>query len=209
MTSELARRVAFTLGALLIYRFGSHIPLAGISIPAGPLSSSQIGRISIFSLSLIPYLSAAIVIQLVSVVWGRLSSLERSGEAGRRRIARFTLILTLLLAAFQAFGIASAIQNIPGLVAEPGGWFLLSTTASMVGGVFFLVWLSEQITRHGLGNGLALILFVGIVVSLPGEVVAALELSRQGAVSGKLLQFTALLWVALVAVIVRLVIGTS
>ena len=202
MTSELARRVAFTLGALLIYRFGSHIPLAGISIPAGPLSSSQIGRISIFSLSLIPYLSAAIIIQLVSVVWGRLSSLERSGEAGRRRIARFTLILTLLLAAFQAFGIASAIQNIPGLVAEPGGWFLLSTTASMVGGVFFLVWLSEQITRHGLGNGLALILFVGIVVSLPGEVVAAVELLRQGAVSGNLLQFTALLWVALVAVIV-------
>jgi preprotein translocase subunit SecY len=201
MSFELARRIAVTLGALLIFRLGSQIPLAGISIP-GPLSSAQVGRISIFALSLIPYLSAAIIIQLVSVVWGRLSSLERSGETGRRRIARFTLILTLLLAAFQAFGIASAIQNIPGLVTEPGSWFLLSATASLVGGVFFLIWLSEQMTRHGLGNGLALILFVGIVVSLPGEIVAALELLRQGAVSGNLLLFTALLWVALVAVIV-------
>jgi preprotein translocase subunit SecY len=201
MSFELARRIAVTLGALLIFRLGSQIPLAGISIP-GPLSSAQVGRISIFALSLIPYLSAAIIIQLVSVVWARLSSLERSGEAGRRRIARFTLILTLLLAAFQAFGIASAVQNIPGLVTEPGSWFLLSATASLVGGVFFLVWLSEQMTRRGLGNGLALILFVGIVVSLPGEIVAALELLRQGAVSGNLLLFTALLWVALIALIV-------
>jgi preprotein translocase subunit SecY len=202
MSFELARRIAVTLGALLIFRFGSQIPLAGISIPHGQLSSAQAGRISVFALSLLPYLSAAIIIQLVSVVWGRLSSLERSGEAGRRSIARFTLILTLLLAAFQAFGIASAIQNIPGLVAEPGSWFLLSTVASLVGGVFFLVWLSEQMTRYGIGNGLALILFVGIVVSIPGEVAAALELLRQGAISGNLLLFTALLWVALVALIV-------
>ena len=122
---------------------------------------------SIFALFIIPYLSVAIVIQLVAVVWGRLSALERSGEAGRRKIARFTLILTLLLATFQAFGVASGLQDVPGLVTEPGGWFLLSATATMVGGVFFLVWLSEQITRRGIGNGLALLLFVGIIVSLP------------------------------------------
>jgi preprotein translocase subunit SecY len=202
MTSELARRIAITIGALLIFRLGSHIPLAGVSTQGGLLSSGSIGRISIFSLSLIPYLSAAIIIQLVSVVWGRLSALERSGEAGRRRIARHTLILTLLLAAFQAFGIASAMQNISGLVTEPGGWFLLSATATMAGGVFFLVWLSEQITRHGIGNGLALILFVGIVVSLPAEVATAFELLRQGAVSADLLLFAAVLSVAAVAVIV-------
>jgi preprotein translocase subunit SecY len=204
MTSELARRIAITIGALLIFRLGSHIPLAGISpqIQAGLLPSGAIARISIFSLSLIPYLSAAILIQLVAVVWGRLSALERSGEAGRRRIARYTLILTLLLAAFQAFGIASALQNISGLVIEPGGWFLLSATATLAGGVFFLVWLSEQITRHGIGNGLALILFVGIIVSLPADIAATFELLRQGTISGSLLLLMAVLSVALVAVIV-------
>lgn len=201
MSSELARRIAVTLGALLIFRLGSQIPVAGISIPHGQLSSIQAGRISIFALSLLPYLSAAIIIQLVSVVWGRLSSLERSGEAGRRSIARFTLILTLLLAAFQAFGIASVLQN-NRVVAEPGAWFLLSATASMVGGVFFLVWLSQQMTRYGVGNGLVLILFTGIVVSIPGEVAAALELLRQGAISGNLLLLVAFLCIALVALIV-------
>jgi preprotein translocase subunit SecY len=201
MTKELARRIAITIGALLIFRLGSQIPLAGISTQ-GLLSSAQVGRISIFSLSLIPYLSAAIIIQLVSVVWGRLSALERSGEAGRRRIGRYTLILTLLLATFQAFGIASAMQNISGLVTEPGGWFVLSATATMAGGVFFLVWLSEQITRHGIGNGLAAILFVGIVVSVPAEVATALELLRQGAISANLLLLVAVLAVAIVAGIV-------
>jgi preprotein translocase subunit SecY len=202
MSSELARRIAITIGALLIFRLGSQLPLAGISIPGGQLSTVQAIRISIFALSLIPYLSAAIIIQLVSVVWGRLSALERSGEAGRRRIARYTLILTLIIAAFQAFGIASGFQSMRGLVAEPGGWFLLSATASMVGGVFFLVWLSDQITRHGIGNGLALILFVGIIVSLPGDIAATFELQRQGAISGRLVLLLAVLSVALVAVIV-------
>src|SRR5262249_55631752 len=101
MTIELARRIAITIGALLIFRLGSYIPLPGISTQGGPLSSGHVARISIFSLSLVPYLSAAIIIQLVSVVWKSMSALERSGEAGRRRIARYTLVLTLLLAAFQ------------------------------------------------------------------------------------------------------------
>src|SRR6478735_9958017 len=121
MTSELARRIAITIGALLIFRLGSQIPLAGISTQGGLLSSGAVGRVSVFSLTLIPYLSAAIFVQLLSMVWGRLGVFERSGEAGRRRIARYTLILTLVLAALQAFGIASALQNISGLVTEPGG----------------------------------------------------------------------------------------
>jgi len=202
MRMELARRVAVTIGALLIFRLGSQIPLAGISAQGGLLSSSAVGRVSVFSLTLVPYLSAAILIQLLSVVWGRLGALERSGEAGRRRIARYTLVLTLALAAFQAFGIASALQNIPGLVAEPGGWFLLSATATMVGGVFFMVWLSEQITRHGIGNGIALVLSITILVALPTDIASAIELLRQGAVSGNLVLFNAMVWAALVAAIV-------
>lgn len=204
MTSELARRIAITIGALLIFRLGSHIPLAGIApqMQAGLLSSGAAARISIFPLSILPYLSVAIVMQLVAVVWGRLSALERSGEAGRRKIARITLTLTLLLTAFQAFGIASGLQNVPGLVTEPGGWFLLSATATMVGGVFFLVWLSEQITRYGIGNGLALILFVGIIVSLPADIAATFQLVGQGAISGNLLLLLTILSMAGVAVIV-------
>src|SRR5215470_5245695 len=131
MTQELARRIAITIGALLLFRLGSHVPVTG-NWPAG-LSSATLARMSVFALGLIPYLSAAIVIQLVSMVWGRLSSIERSGEAGRRKMMRYTLVLTLLLATFQAWGLATALQDIPGLVAEPGGWFVLSATASMVG----------------------------------------------------------------------------
>jgi preprotein translocase subunit SecY len=201
---ELVRRIAITIGALLIFRLGSHIPLTGISLHSGVLSSGVLAaqRVSIFALTFVPYLSAAIIVQLVSVVWGRLSALERSGEAGRRKIARITLILTLLLASFQAFGIASAMQDISGLVTEPGNWFLLSATASLVGGVFFMVWLSEQITRHGIGNGIALVLSVNILLSLPAEVATAIELLRQGEVSGNLVLFNAALWVVLVAVMV-------
>ena len=139
MTKELARRIAFTIGALLLFRIGTHIPVTGISMSSGPLPPGIVARLSIFSLGLIPYLTAAIIIRLLSVVWRGLNSLERSGEAGRRRIGRFTLLLTLLFAVFQAYGIAAAVQRIPGLVADPDGWFVLSATASMVGGVFFLV----------------------------------------------------------------------
>jgi preprotein translocase subunit SecY len=201
--NELARRIAITIGALLIFRLGSHIPVAGLSTEGVPgLTSGTLARLSIFALTLIPYLSAAILIQLVSMVWGRLSALERSGEAGRQTLARYTLILTLLLAAFQGFGLATALQNISGLVAEPGALFLVSATASMVGGVFFMVWLSEQITRHGIGNGIALILSVNILISFPAEVATALELLRQGMVSSNFVLFNALIWVALVALIV-------
>jgi preprotein translocase subunit SecY len=202
MRMELARRIAVTIGALLVFRLGSQIPLGGISTQGVLLSPASVSRVSIFSLTLVPYVSAAILVQLVSVVWGRLGALERSGEAGRRRIARYTLIVTLALAAFQGFGIASALQNISGLVPEPGGWFLLSATATMVGGVFFMVWLSEQITRHGIGNGIALVLSVTIMVALPADVAGAIELLRQGAVSGNLVLFNAMVWVALVALIV-------
>jgi preprotein translocase subunit SecY len=105
VTGELARRIVFTIGALLVFRLGSFIPLAGTAIQSGPLLYKPV--VSVFSLGVVPYLSAAIIVQLISVAWGRLRSLERSGEAGRRKIARYTLILTLVLAAFQAYGVAS------------------------------------------------------------------------------------------------------
>lgn len=202
MTGELARRIGITIGALLIFRLGTYIPLPGIT-PQNVISlPAAIGRLSILSLSLLPYLTAAILIQLVSLVWRRLSALERSGEAGRRKIAWVTLAVTLPLVAFQAFGIATALQNIRGLVPEPGGWFVASATASMVGGVFFLIWLSEQITRYGIGNGLAVILSVGIITSIPVEFVASLELLRDGAISTNHLLLDTVLWLALVPVIV-------
>jgi len=202
VTTELARRIAFTIGALLVFRLGSHIPLTTMWTVSGPLPAGALARVSIFSLNLAPYLTAAVLIRLVSVVWGRLSSLEHSGEVGRNRIARYTLLLTLVLAGLQAFGLASAIKGIPGLVADQDGQFLLQATASMVGGTFFLIWLSELITLHGIGNGLALVLSVGILASLPSDVAATIELVKRGEVSGNLVLFNAFFWVAVVAVIV-------
>ncbi|MGX1323611.1 preprotein translocase subunit SecY [Bradyrhizobium sp. USDA 377] len=202
MSRELARRIAFTIGALLLFRLGTQIPVAGVTTSSFPPAPDLIARLSIFALGPIPYLTAAILIRLLSVVWRRLNSLERSGERGRRRIARATLGLTLILAAFQAYGIASALTTIPGFVRNPDGWFVLTATATMVGGVFVLVWLSEQISRYGIGNGLALILSVGMLVSLPRDVAGIMGLVRSGAISSNLVLGHAVFWVVTVAVMV-------
>jgi preprotein translocase subunit SecY len=194
MTSELARRIAFTLGALFVYRLGSYIPLSGIA--------GSSGQLSIFSLSIIPYLSAAIIIQLMSMVSSKLSTLARSGEAGRRRIARYTLGLALFLTVFQAFGIASRLQDIPGIVSDSGGLFLLSTTVTLTGGTVFLIWLSEQITARGIGNGLVLILFAGVVTGLPQTFASIAVLAQQGQLSGNQIALRVILWVAVVGLVV-------
>src|SRR4051794_38708528 len=131
MKSELARRIVFTLGALLIFRLGSYIPLPGFNSPglrSAGVTVVEPFRFSIFSLGILPYLSAAILIQLVSMVSSKLSALPRGGASGRRKVVRYTVALTLVLTAFQAFGVASGLQRIPNLVGEPGGLFLLSTT---------------------------------------------------------------------------------
>lgn len=202
MSRELARRIAFTIGALLLFRLGTQIPIAGLNISTYSPMLDFIDRLSVFALGLIPYLTAAIVVRLLSVVWRGLSSLERSGEAGRRKIARVTLGLTLCLAAFQAYGIASTLATIPGLVRNPDGWFVMTATTSMVGGVFVLAWLSEQITRHGIGNGLALILSVGFIVAIPRDVAGIVALLESGALSVNLVLAHAMFWVLLVAVMV-------
>lgn len=202
MNIELARRIAITIGALLVFRLGSHIPVLGISTQSALRSFGAIDRVSIFALTLVPYISAAIIIRLISMVWSRLSALERSGEAGRRKIDRYTLILTLLLAMFQSYGIASALGHVPGLVDPSDSLFLVRVTASLVGGVFFLIWLSEQITLRGIGNGIAWVLSAGILAALPASVAGVLELTRAGVVSNNLAVCYAAFWVALVALMV-------
>ncbi|WIW43788.1 preprotein translocase subunit SecY [Bradyrhizobium sp. 62B] len=202
MTIELARRIAITIGALLVFRLGTQIPIPGVDVFDVPPTLDLVGRLSIFALGLIPYLTAAILIRLLSVVWRRLNSLERSGERGRRKIARATLGLTLGLTAFQAYGFASALTSIPGLVRNPDGWFVAAASASLVGGVFVLVWLSEQITRHGIGNGLALILSAGFLVAIPQNIAGIMDAFRQGMISGSLVLGHAVFWVAAVVVIV-------
>ncbi|MBR0839053.1 preprotein translocase subunit SecY [Bradyrhizobium liaoningense] len=203
MSRELARRIAFTIGALLLFRLGTQIPFAGMRVPSESYSAEYAVRLSIFALGILPYLTAAIVVRLVSLVWQRLNSLERSGERGRRRISRYTLILTLLFATFQAYGYASAIQTFPALVPDPEEWSVLAATASIVGGVFVLIWLSEQITRHGVGNGLALLLSVNVLASIPRDVAGIASLLQQGdQISGNLVLGHAVFWIVLVALIV-------
>jgi preprotein translocase subunit SecY len=215
MTPDLTRRVAFTLGALLVYRLGNFIPLPGIDLslwgnlandnaggilgmayasPGGPIS-----RLSIFSLGVMPYITAAIIIQLVSMVSSRLSALPRRGAIGRRSITRYTIGLALVLTAFQAFGIASGLQRVAHVVENPGTLFLVSTTATLTGGSIFLIWLSEQITARGIGNGLALLLATGIVMAVPPEIAGTLALGRQGVLSVGLILLLAVLWVAMIA----------
>ncbi|MGB8400484.1 preprotein translocase subunit SecY, partial [Bradyrhizobium sp.] len=218
MKSELARRIAFTLGALLVYRLGTYIPLPGIDpdiweqvfeSQAGGilgvfniLAGGGIHRMAIFALNIMPYFSAAILIQLVSMVSPKLNALSRGGEAGRRKIARYTIALAISLAAFQAFGIASGLQNVPNLVGDPGGLFLLSAAVTLTGGMVLLIWLSEQITVRGIGNGLALLIFASVAVEMPRAVAEMLELTRQGALSTGQASLLAILSVAMVGLVV-------
>jgi preprotein translocase subunit SecY len=215
MNPGLARRIAFTLGALLIYRLGTYIPLPGLdsntweqvfrSQTSGPLemlASGGVHHVSIFAVGILPYFSAAILVQLVSIVSSKLNGLSRSGEAGRSKVARYTIGLAVFLTAFQAFGIASGLQNLPNLVSDPGRLFLLSTTVTLMGGMVFLVWLSEQITRRGIGNGLALLIFAGVVTEVPRSVASMFVLVRQGALSAGHAWLLAILSAALVGLVV-------
>jgi preprotein translocase subunit SecY len=200
MTSELARRIAFTLGALLIYRLGTYIPLPGVNY-INPGIGSAYAPVSIFSIGILPYLYAAILIQMASMVSSRLS-VARDSEAGRRKIARYTIVLAVLLAAFQSWGIATGLEGIANAVRDPGLLFRLSTAITLTGGTIFLVWLSQQITARGIGNGLAFILFTGIAARLPRQVAMVAELTRRGSLSGNQVTLLVVLWVALVGLVV-------
>jgi preprotein translocase subunit SecY len=195
----LQQRIWFTLGALLVYRLGTFIPVPGIDPDAfrATFEQSQQGiigmfnmfaggaveRMAIFALNLIPYITASIVVQVLSTASPRLEALRKEGgEAGRRKINQYTRYLAVLFCAIQAYGIAVGLEGSQGVVLNPGWFFRISTVITLVGGTMFLMWLGEQITARGVGNGISLIIFAGIVANLPATIAQTLELARTGAI---------------------------
>jgi preprotein translocase subunit SecY len=196
---DLSQRLWFLLGALVVYRIGAHIPVPGIDpVVLADLFKSQkngilgmfnmfsggaLSRFTIFALGIMPYISASIIMQLAAIAVPQLEQLKKEGEAGRRKITQYTRYGTLALAVFQAFGISIALQAQPGLVPNPGSMFQMTTVVTLVTGTMFLMWLGEQITERGLGNGISLIIFAGIAAGLPNAIGSTLELARTGAFS--------------------------
>jgi len=203
--SELKSRLLFVLGALVVYRLGAHIPVPGIdpdvlaklfeSQSGGILgmfnmfSGGALSRFTVFALGIMPYISASIIMQLLTVVSPQLEQLKKEGESGRRQITKYTRYGTVFLATFQALGIAVALEGQRGLVLDPGLMFRLTTVVTLVTGTMFLMWLGEQITERGIGNGISIIIFSGIVAGLPRAIGGTLELARTGAFSVPLVLF--------------------
>ena len=217
-SEELKKRIWFTIGALLVYRVGTYIPLPGIDPAAweqifrsqaggilgmfNMFSGGGIHRMAIFALNIMPYISASIIIQLMTTVSPRLEALKKEGEAGRKVMNQYTRYLTVVLATFQAYGIAIGLEGAGNAVAEPGWFFRISTTITLTGGTMFLMWLGEQITARGIGNGISLIIMAGIVAELPSAIAGMLELGRQGALSTGLILVIMVMSVAVIAFIV-------
>ncbi len=215
---ELKKRIWFTVGALLVYRLGTYIPLPGIDPNAweqifntqsggilgmfNMFSGGGIHRMAIFALNIMPYISASIIIQLMTTVSPTLEALKKEGEAGRKIMNQYTRYLTVVLAAFQAYGIGVGLQGTGSVVSSPGVFFLMSTTITLAGGTMFLMWLGEQITSRGIGNGISLIILSGIVAQLPSAIAGTLELGRQGALSTGLILAVIVMAVAVIAFIV-------
>ncbi|MDR3406888.1 MAG: preprotein translocase subunit SecY [Methylovirgula sp.] len=215
---ELKKRIWFTLGALIIYRLGTYIPLPGIDPEAfarafngnsqgvlqlfNMFSGGAVQRMAIFALNIMPYISASIIIQLLTSVFPSLEALKKEGESGRKIINQYTRYLTVVLAAFQAYGIAVGLQGQAGIVTNPGIFFTLSTTITLTGGTLFLMWLGEQITSRGIGNGSSLIIFSGIVAAFPAAIVHTLELGRQGQLSTFLILSVMVMAIAVIGFIV-------
>ena len=215
---ELKRRIWFTLAALVVYRLGTHIPLPGIDPQAladvfkqqqsgilgmfNMFAGGAVGRMAIFALNIMPYISASIIVQLMTSVSPTLEALKKEGEAGRKQLNQYTRYLTVILASFQAWGIAVGLQGSGNVVSHPGLFFLVSTTITLVGATMFLLWLGEQITARGVGNGVSLIIFAGIVAELPAGIANTLELGRQGAISTAVI----LILLAMAAVVVGFVV---
>jgi preprotein translocase subunit SecY len=194
---DLKRRLLFLLGALVVFRIGAHIPVPGIDpkvlteLFAGQqggilgmfnmFSGGALSRFTIFALGIMPYISASIIMQLMTAVSPQLEQLRKEGESGRRKITQYTRYGTLFLALFQATGISIALESQAGLVLEPGLMFRITTVTTLVTGTMFLMWLGEQITERGLGNGISIIIFAGIAAGLPNAIAGTLELVRTGA----------------------------
>lgn len=224
--SELNSRLLFVLGAFLVYRIGAHIPVPGIDPKAlqvmfeqqsgsildmfNMFSGGALMRLSLFALGIMPYISASIIMQLMTVVIPSMEQLKKEGESGRKKISQYTRYGTVVLATFQAIGISLALQNQTAgglsVVLNPGISFIVVTTITLVTGTVFLMWLGEQVTERGIGNGISLIIFAGIVSGLPKAIGGTLELARTGEMNGGfiiLLFFIAIMVTALVVFVER------
>ena len=215
---DLKKRLWFTLGALLVYRLGTYIPLPGLNPEAfaqafqgqsggilglfNMFSGGAVERMAIFALGIMPYISASIIVQLMTSVVPSLEQLKKEGEQGRKVINQYTRYGTVLLGTLQAYGIAVGLESGNGLVGDPGWFFRISTVISLLGGTMFLMWLGEQITSRGIGNGISLIIFAGIVAHLPTALAGTLELGRTGALSTPLILAIIVMVVGVIALIV-------
>src|SRR6266446_1104205 len=218
MTPGLGRRIGFTLGALLVYRLGLLIPLPGIDVSiweqlfrsqaggilgaVNVLSGGALARLSILALNVFPYLSAAVLIQLMTTVSPQLEQLKKEGEQGRKVMNQYTRSLTVALAVFQSYGIAIGLEGAGSVVSDPGWGFRIATVITLTGGTMFLMWLGEQITQRGIGNGISLIIMSGIVAELPSAIAGTLELGRQGALSTGLILVVLVMSVVVIGFIV-------
>ncbi len=197
--TELKKRIWFTVIALIVYRIGCYIPLPGIDPHAlaqmfqrqsggildmfNMFSGGALQRMTIFALNIMPYVSASIIVQVMTIVSPQLEALKKEGEAGRKKMTQYTRYLTVFLAGVQAYGLAASLMRSQGVVIDPGIVFLATTVVTMTGGTIFLMWLGEQIPSRGIGNGISLIIFAGIVATLPRGLIQTLELGSTGALS--------------------------
>ncbi|MBP1844556.1 preprotein translocase subunit SecY [Rhizobium petrolearium] len=215
---DLKKRLWFTLAALLVYRLGTHIPLPGLNPEAyaqafrgqaggilglfNMFSGGAVERMAIFALGIMPYISASIIVQLMTSVVPSLEALKKEGEQGRKIINQYTRYGTVILGALQAYGIAAGLESGQGIVTEPGWFFRLSTVVTLLGGTMFLMWLGEQITSRGIGNGISLIIFSGIAAGLPTALAGTLELGRTGALPTALILTVIVVAIAVITLIV-------
>ena len=220
--TELKQRLWFTLGALIVYRVGTYIPVPGVDASVmgemfaqhsggilgmfDMFSGGALGRMTVFALNIMPYISASIIIQLMSAAIPSLETLKKEGEQGRKKLNQYTRYLTVLIALFQSYGIAVGLEGMRGsfgpAVVDPGLFFRLSCVVSLVGGTMFLMWIGEQITARGVGNGQSLIIFAGIVANLPHALASLLELGRTGALSPFFILLFLLIAVAVIGFVV-------
>ncbi|MGD9982297.1 MAG: preprotein translocase subunit SecY [Hyphomonadaceae bacterium] len=194
--TELQKRIWYTIIALIVYRIGAFIPIPGIDAAAfanafqqqaggilgmfNTFSGGAVERMAIFALNVMPYISASIIMQLMSTSVPSLERLKKEGEVGRKQINQYTRYLTLVLAVVQSYGIAMGLQSSAGVVINPGVFFIASTVITLTGGTMFLMWLGEQVTARGVGNGISLIIMAGIVAELPNTIMQTLALARTG-----------------------------
>ncbi len=220
--TELKKRLWFVLLALIVYRIGAHVPVPGIDPYImqeiflrhkggvlgmfDMLSGGSLGRMTIFALAVMPYISASIIVQILSFAVPSLAALKKEGDAGRRKINQYTRYGTVVLAAFQGYGIAVGLEGMQSssgsAVIEPGFFFRFTTTATLIGGTMFLMWLGEQITARGIGNGISLIIYTGIIAGLPSALGKTLDLGRTGAMSTPFILFILSAVILLIAFIV-------